>query len=93
MFFCRAVASAEAGGRRHELIDIGADGADLARLEGILDKLSRFCIVQIFFFDDLNELFFLLLGDKAAPFGQHVVNVVYAGDKGLDQLFLAAKLR
>ena len=62
---------------------------DMDTAAKMYDKGKR----QIFFFDDLNELFFLLLGNKASPFGQHVVNVVYAGDKGLDQLFLAAKLR
>lgn len=93
LFFCRAIAAAEAGSRRHKFIYIGADCADLARLEGILDELSRFGFVELFLLYDLNKLALPLLGDEAAPFGQHVVNVVDAGDKGFDQLFLAAELR
>ena len=91
LFLC-AVSASEAGGRRHQFINIGAGCLDLPVAEGVIDKFARLALVQPFIGNDGGKLFFLFLRHIAVPFGQHVLHIVDAGNEGLDQRLFTAQL-
>lgn len=76
LFFLRAVFAAEAGHRRHQLINVLSRCLNLSVTEDVFDIFSGFVLLQIFFGNNGCKLFFLLLHHVLMPFDNNVVCVV-----------------
>ena len=88
----RAVAAAEAGDRREDLVDIRSGRFERTVAERVGDEALRFCGLQLFLRDDLLQLLLLLLLHIALPVAVNVRCGVDGIDKAVDQIFLAAQL-
>ena len=88
----RAVAAAEAGDGRKDLVDIRAGRFERAVAERIGNKALRFCGLQLFFRDDLFQLRLLLLLHIALPIAVNIRCGIDRTNKAVDQIFFAAQL-
>ena len=88
----RAVAAAEAGDGRQDLVNIRAGRFERTVAEGIGNKALRLRGLQLFLRDDLLQLLLLLLLHIALPVAVNIRCGVDGVDKAVDQIFLAAQL-
>lgn len=87
-----AVAAAEAGDGRQDLVNIRAGRFERTVAERIGNKALRFCRLQLFFRDDLFQLLLFLLLHIALPIAFNIRCGVDRTNKAVDQIFLAAQL-
>ena len=88
----RAVAAAEAGDRREDLVDIRSGRFERTVAERVGDEALRFCGLQLFFRDDLLQLLLLLLLHITLPIAVNIRCSVDGVDKAVDQVLFAAQL-
>ena len=88
----RAVAAAEAGDGRQDLVNIRAGRFERTVAEGIGNKALRLRGLQLFFCDDLFQLLLFLLLHITLPIAVNIRRGVDGVDKAMDQIFLAAQL-
>ena len=88
----RAVAAAEAGDGRQDLVNIRAGRFERTVAERVGNKALRSCGLQLFFRDDLFQLRLLLLLHIALPVAVNVRCGVDRTNKAVDQIFFAAQL-
>ena len=88
----RAVAAAEAGDGREDLVDIRAGRFKRAVAERIGNKALRFGGFQLLFRDDLFQLLLLLLLHITLPIAVNIRCSVDGVDKAVDQVLFAAQL-
>ena len=88
----RAVAAAEAGDGRQDLVNIRAGRFERAVAESVGNKALRLRGLQPFLRDELLQLLLLLLLDVALPITFNIRCSVDGVDKAVDQIFLAAQL-
>ena len=88
----RAVAAAEAGDGRQDLVNIRAGRFERTVAERVGNKALRFCGLQLFFRDDLFQLLLFLLLHIALPIAVNIRCGVDGVDKAVDQIFFAAQL-
>lgn len=88
----RAVAAAEAGDGRQDLVNIRAGRFERTVAEGIGNKALRFCGLQLFFCDDLLQLLLFLLLHIALPVAVNIRCGVDRTNKAVDQVLFAAQL-
>lgn len=79
-----AVAAAEAGDGRQDLVNIRAGRFERTVAERIGNKALRFCRLQLFFRDDLFQLLLLLLLHIALPIAVNIRCGVDGIDKAVD---------
>lgn len=91
LLFC-AVAAAEAGDGRQDLVNIRAGRFESTVAERVGDEALRFCGLQLFFRDDLLQLLLFLLLHIALPIAVHIRCGVDGVDKAVDQVLFAAQL-
>ena len=84
----RAVAAAEAGDGRQDLVNIRAGRFERTVAERVGDEALRFCGLQLFFCDDLLQLLLLLLLHITLPIAVHIRCGVDRTNKAVDQIFL-----
>ena len=87
-----AVAAAEAGDGRQDLVNIRAGRFERTVAERIGNKALRFCRLQLFFRDDLFQLLLFLLLHIALPIAFNIRCGVDRTNKAVDQVFFAAQL-
>ena len=88
----RAVAAAEAGDGRQDLVNIRAGRFERTVAERVGDEALRFCGLQLFFRDDLLQLLLLLLLHITLPIAVNIRCSVDGVDKAVDQVLFAAQL-
>ena len=88
----RAVAAAEAGDGREDLVDIRAGRFERAVAESVGNKSLRFGRLQLFFRDDLLQLLLLLLLHITLPIAVNIRCGIDRTNKAVDQIFFAAQL-
>ena len=88
----RAVAAAEAGDGRQDLVNIRSGRFERAVAERIGDEALRLCGLQLFFRDDLLQLLLLLLLHIALPVAVNICCGIDRTNKAVDQIFFAAQL-
>ena len=88
----RAVAAAEAGDGRQDLVNIRAGRFERTVAERVGDEALRFCGLQLFFCDDLLQLLLLLLLHITLPIAVNIRCGVDGVDKAVDQALFAAQL-
>ena len=86
----RAVAAAEAGDGRENLVDIRAGRFERAVAKGVGNKALRFGGLQLFLRDDLFQLLLFLLLHIALPIAVNIRCGVDGVDKAVDQIFFDA---
>ena len=91
LLFC-AVAAAEAGDGRQDLVNIRAGRFERTVAEGIGNEALRFCGLQLFFRDDLLQLLLLLLLHITLPIAVNIRCGVDRTNKAVDQVLFAAQL-
>ena len=91
LLFC-AVAAAEAGDGRQDLVNIRAGRFESTVAERVGDEALRFCGLQLFFRDDLLQLLLFLLLHIALPIAVHIHCGIDRTNKAVDQIFFAAQL-
>ena len=87
-----AVAAAEAGDGRQDLVNIRAGRFERTVAERVGDEALRFCGLQIFFCDDLLQLLLFLLLHITLPVAVNIRCGVDRTNKAVDQIFFAAQL-
>ena len=87
-----AVAAAEAGDGRQDLVNIRAGRFERTVAERIGNKALRFCRLQLFFRDDLFQLLLFLLLHIALPIAVNIRCGVDRTNKAVDQVLFAAQL-
>lgn len=93
MLLGRSVSSAEAGHRRHQLVNVCASGFDLTITEGNLHESAGLFFLQLFFLDNLNQLPLFSLSNIQVPFLHDIRDIVNSRNEGFNQSFLAAQFR
>ena len=88
----RAVAAAEAGDGRQDLVNIRAGRFERTVAERVGDEALRLRRLQLFFRDDLFQLRLPLLLHIALPVAVNIRRGVDGVDKAVDQIFFAAQL-
>ena len=88
----RAVAAAEAGDGRQDLVNIRAGRFERTVAERVGDEALRFCGLQLFFCDDLLQLLLFLLLYITLPVAVNIRCSVDRTNKAVDQIFFAAQL-
>ena len=88
----RAVAAAEAGDGRQDLVNIRAGRFERTVAERVGDEALRFCGLQLFFCDDLLQLLLFLLLHITLPVAVNIRCSVDRTNKAVDQIFFAAQL-
>ena len=88
----RAVAAAEAGDGRQDLVNIRAGRFERTVAEGIGNKALRLRGLQLFFCDDLLQLLLFLLLHITLPVAVNIRCGVDRTNKAVDQIFLAVQL-
>ena len=88
----RAVAAAEAGDGRQDLVNICAGRFERTVAERIGNKALRLRRLQLFFCDDLLQLLLFLLLHITLPIAVNIRCGVDRTNKAVDQIFLAAQL-
>ena len=88
----RAVAAAEAGDGRQDLVNIRAGRFERTVAERIGDEALRLRGLQLFFCDDLLQLLLLLLLHITLPVAVNIRCGVDRTNKAVDQIFFAAQL-
>lgn len=88
----RAVAAAEAGDGRQDLVNIRAGRFERTVAERVGNKALRFGGFQLLFRDNLLQLLLLLLLHITLPIAVNIRCGVDRTNKAVDQIFLAAQL-
>ena len=88
----RAVAAAEAGDGRQDLVNIRSGRFERTVAERIGDEALRLRGLQLFLRDDLLQLLLFLLLHIALPVAVNIRRGVDGVDKAVDQIFFAAQL-
>ena len=88
----RAVAAAEAGDGRQDLVNIRSGRFERTVAERIGNKALRFCGLQLFFCDNLLQLLLFLLLHITLPIAVNICCGIDRTNKAVDQIFFAAQL-
>ena len=91
LLFGAGTTAAKTGDRRHQFVDVGAGGLDLPVPESVLQELAGFRLAELFFLDQLLQRLFALGTDITVPLGHHIIHIVDARNKVLDQALFAAQ--
>ena len=91
LFLLGSLATAKAGNRRHQGINICSDRSDFSVAEGIFKEFAGFSFFQIFLHDDAFQFFFALMDDIIVPFLHNIVNIIDIGNEAFDQVLLVTQ--